>query len=278
MAEQTMNNQAPANSTPTTASTGRPGEQQFLRRERRPFGGRGPRQDRREEDNSEHFEEKVVQVSRVSKKTKGGNQMSFSILVVVGDKKGRVGVGLGKGKDVVSAIKKGAKKAKKNLIIVPMDGGTIPFRVAVKEGAAQIILKPAPKGSGVIAGGPVRAVVEAAGIRDLSSKILGTGNQASNVYATFAALKEIERVVQLKGLKLKSIAEEEAEEAAKVAALQEKAQGQAEATLKAEAHKKSKTGGAKNSTSKADAKAPTKAAPKAKAAPQKPSVKKAESK
>ena len=168
------------------------------------------------------FEEKVVQVSRVSKKTKGGNQFSFSILVVTGDKKGQVGVGLGKGKDVVSAIRKAAKKAKKNLITVPMNGATIPFSVLVKKGAAQVLLKPAPQGSGVIAGGAVRAVVEAAGIRDLSSKILGTSNQASNVYATFAALKKINQMVALKGLKLKSISEMEAEEEKRVQALQEK--------------------------------------------------------
>jgi small subunit ribosomal protein S5 len=169
------------------------------------------------------YEEKVVQVSRVSKKTKGGNQFGFSILVVVGDKKGKVGVGLGKGKDVLSSIKKAVKKAKKNLISVPMDGTTIPFPMRVKDGAAKVLLKPAPKGSGVIAGGAVRSVVEAAGIRDLSAKILGTGNQASNVYATFDALKQMEKLVKLKGIKLKSIVEVEAEEAKKLEKLAEKA-------------------------------------------------------
>ncbi len=162
------------------------------------------------------YEEKVVQVSRVSKKTKGGNQFGFSILVVVGDKKGKVGVGLGKGKDVLSSIKKAVKKAKKNLITVPMDGTTIPFPIRLKDGAAKILLKPAPKGSGVIAGGAIRSVVEAAGIRDLSAKILGTNNQASNVYATFAALKKMQTLVDLKEIKLKSIIEVEAEEAKKL--------------------------------------------------------------
>ncbi len=141
------------------------------------------------------FEEKMVQVSRVSKKTKGGNKMGFSVLMVVGDKKGRVGVGLGKAGDVSAAMKKGVKKAKKKMIVVPTKGTTIPFSVTVKHGAAVVLLKPAPQGSGVIAGGPVRAVVEAAGIRDISSKILGTGNQASNVYATFAALREIQSLM-----------------------------------------------------------------------------------
>ncbi len=173
----------------------------------------GKNQDNMSEEKK--YEEKVVQVSRVSKKTKGGNQFGFSILVVVGDKKGRVGVGLGKGKDVLSSIKKAVKKAKKNMISVPMDGTTIPFPMRVKKGAAKVLLKPAPKGSGVIAGGAVRSVVEAAGIRDLSAKILGSGNQASNVYATFSALRQMEKIVDLKGIKLKSIVEIEAEEAKK---------------------------------------------------------------
>ena len=135
------------------------------------------------------FDERVIQVNRVSKKTKGGNRMSFSVLVVVGDKKGRVGVGLGKARDVSSAIRKAAAYAKKHLITVPIVRGTIPYDVLIKRGAAKILLKPAPEGSGVIAGGAVRSVVEAAGIRNISSKVLGTKNQASNVYASLAALK-----------------------------------------------------------------------------------------
>ena len=158
------------------------------------------------------FEEKVIQISRVSKKTKGGNKIGFSVLMVVGDKKGRVGVGLGKGPEVISAIRKGTKRAKKRMITVPLDGTTIPFAISAKLGAGIVMLKPAPKGSGVIAGGPVRSVVEVAGVRDISSKILGTQNQASSVYATFAALKEISRLVALKNISLKSIAQVEAEE------------------------------------------------------------------
>lgn len=168
------------------------------------------------------FDEKVIQISRVSKKTKGGNKIGFSVLMVVGDKKGRVGVGLGKAGDVLSAIKKGVKRAKKKMITVPLNGTTIPFPIRVKKGAGVVLLKPAPKGSGVIAGGPVRAVVEAAGVRDISSKILGSENQASSVYATFAALQHIQKIVKLKGISLKSIADMEAEEAKKVEALQEK--------------------------------------------------------
>ncbi len=171
----------------------------------------------------QEFEEKVIQISRVSKKTKGGNKVGFSVLMVVGDRKGRVGVGLGKAQDVVSAIKKGIKKAKKKMITVPLDGTTIPFPIRVKKGAGRIMLKPAPKGSGVIAGGPVRAVVEAAGVRDISSKILGSSNQASSVYATFEALKMITTIVAMKGIKLKSIADVEAEEDQKVQELQKQA-------------------------------------------------------
>lgn len=137
------------------------------------------------------FDEKIVQVNRVSKKTKGGNKIGFSVLTVVGDKKGRVGVGLGKAGDVSSAIKKGIALAKKHLVEVPIIEGTIPFEFDIKLGAAKIILKPAPRGSGVIAGGAVRSVVSAAGIQNISSKVLGTKNQASNVYATIEALRRL---------------------------------------------------------------------------------------
>jgi small subunit ribosomal protein S5 len=137
------------------------------------------------------FDEKVIQINRVSKKTKGGNKIGFSVLVVVGDKKGRVGVGLGKAGDVASAIGKAGSYAKKHLITVPTVGTTIPHDILLKRGAAKVFLKPAPAGTGVIAGGAVRAVVEAAGIRDIVSKILGSKNQASNVYATLEALKTL---------------------------------------------------------------------------------------
>lgn len=137
------------------------------------------------------FEEKVVQVNRVSKKTTGGNKIGFSVLVVIGDKKNRVGVGLGQGPEVQSSIKKAVNYAKKHLITVPMKGTTIPHTVSVKVGAAKVLLMPAPAGSGIIAGGAVRAVVAAAGIKDISSKVLGTNNQANNVYATLEALKRL---------------------------------------------------------------------------------------
>jgi small subunit ribosomal protein S5 len=142
------------------------------------------------QNQSREFEEKIVQVNRVSKKTKGGNKIGFSVLVVVGDKKGRVGVGLGGAPDVTSAVRKGVSYAKKHMIRVPMKGTTIPHEVFIKRGAAKVLLKPAPAGTGIIAGGAVRAVVDAAGIHDIVSKILGSKNQASNVYATMKALEQ----------------------------------------------------------------------------------------
>lgn len=142
-------------------------------------------------NNESEFEEKIVQVNRVSKKTKGGNKIGFSVLMVVGDRKGRVGVGLGKAPDVQSSIRKASSYAKKHLINVPLQGTTIPHEITIKVGAARMILKPAAPGTGVIAGGSIRAVVEAAGIQDILSKILGTNNKTSNVYATMEALKKL---------------------------------------------------------------------------------------
>lgn len=141
---------------------------------------------------TQEFFERVIRVNRVSKKTKGGNKRSVSVLVVVGDKRGQVGVGLGKAGDVQSAIKKGSSYAKKHLVKVPLfQNRTIPHRVLIKRGAAKVLLRSAPPGTGIIAGGAVRVVVEAAGIHDVVSKILGTSNQASNVYATLEALSKL---------------------------------------------------------------------------------------
>ena len=141
------------------------------------------------------FFEKVVQVNRVSKKTKGGDKRSLSVLVVVGDRKGRVGVGLGKAADVQSAVRKATTYAKKHTITVPLKGNrTIPHSINIKRGAARVMLKPAQLGTGIIAGGAVRVVVEAAGITDIVSKILGTSNRASNVYATLEALSRLKKI------------------------------------------------------------------------------------
>lgn len=137
------------------------------------------------------FEETVIEIKRISKKTKGGNQIRFSALVVVGDKNGKVGLGLAKATDVRSAIQKSITAARKRMISVPLVGTTIPYSVMEKFSAAKVLLKPAPPGSGIIAGGPMRVVLSAAGIKDAVGKILGTKNKASNVYATLKALGSI---------------------------------------------------------------------------------------
>lgn len=144
------------------------------------------------------FEEKVVKITRVSKKTKGGNKIGFTALVIIGDRKGKVGVALGKANDVLSAIKKGVRRAKKKLIKVPLHGSTIPFEINLKDGAAKIILKPAPEGTGVIAGGSMRSVLELAGVRNVVAKTLGSPNKMSNVRATYKALGEIKKTIDLK--------------------------------------------------------------------------------
>jgi small subunit ribosomal protein S5 len=147
------------------------------------------------------FAETVVEIKRVSKKTKGGNTIRFTALVVVGDRKGKVGIGLSKSLDVSSAIKKAIESAKKRMIQIPIRGQTVPYSVKEKYSAAHVIIKPAPPGSGIIAGGPIRVVLEAAGIRDAVGKILGTKNKASNVYATMRGLKTIAKYDQRKGHK-----------------------------------------------------------------------------
>ncbi len=144
------------------------------------------------------FEETVVQINRISKKTKGGNQIRFSALVVVGDRKGKVGVGISKAHDVRNAIRKAIEAAKRKMITVPLAGTTIPYSVHEKFSAAKVLLRPAPPGSGIIAGGPMRVVLEAAGVKDASGKILGTKNKISNVYATLKALETIAEIRESK--------------------------------------------------------------------------------
>ena len=152
-----------------------------------------------QDQSQKEFSETVVEINRISKKTKGGNQIRFSALVVVGDKKGKVGVGLAKAPDVRSAIRKAITAAQKRMIQVPLVGTTVPYSVHEKFSAAKVLLKPAPAGTGIIAGGPMRVVLEAAGIRDAVGKILGTKNKISNVYATLKALQSISVISQRKG-------------------------------------------------------------------------------
>lgn len=134
------------------------------------------------------FTDKVVQIKRVSKKTKGGNQISFTALVVTGDKKNRVGVGHGRAKSVADAIQKAIAHGRKAMITVKTTNGTITEEIKFKFKGAVVLLRPGKKGSGLIAGGPVRSVVELAGIQDIASKIVGSSNKSVNVWAAFKAL------------------------------------------------------------------------------------------
>jgi small subunit ribosomal protein S5 len=143
------------------------------------------------------LEERVVQINRVAKVVKGGRRFSFSAVVVVGDGQGHVGAGLGKAGEVPEAIRKGVEDAKKNLIRIPTIGTTIPHEVNAEFSAAKVMLKPASQGTGVIAGGSVRAVVEAAGVRDILTKVHGSTNPVNVVRATVEALRDLKSAEQL---------------------------------------------------------------------------------
>jgi len=179
----------------------------------------GGRRDRRDRDNRREsrdggaektaFVERVVTINRVAKVVKGGRRFSFTALVVVGDGDGTVGVGYGKAKEVPAAIAKGVEEAKKHFFKVPRIQGTIPHPIQGEAAAGVVLLKPASPGTGVIAGGPVRAVLECAGIRDVLSKSLGSDNAINVVHATVAALKGLERpesVAARRGLPIEDVA------------------------------------------------------------------------
>src|SRR3954463_9159911 len=159
------------------------------RRDRRDGGG-GPRGAPAEERN---YIERVVAINRVSKVVKGGRRFSFTALVIVGDGDGKVGVGYGKAKEVPAAIAKGVEEAKKHFFDVPRIQGTIPHPIQGEAAAGVVLLKPASPGTGVIAGGPVRAVLECAGVRDVLAKSLGSSNAINVVHATVAALQSLEQ-------------------------------------------------------------------------------------
>jgi small subunit ribosomal protein S5 len=180
------------------------------REQRRGSRERGPRGERRDrEETKSPFLERVVTINRVSKVVKGGRRFSFTALVVVGDGNGLVGVGYGKSKEVPAAIAKGVEEAKKNFFRVPRNASTIPHPVQGEAAAGVVLLRPAAAGTGVIAGGPVRAVLECAGIHDVLSKSLGSSNTINIVHATIAALRQLEEpraVAARRGLPLDEVA------------------------------------------------------------------------
>ena len=158
--------------------------------QRRPGGDRrGPRPGRPGED--KEFDQRILELSRVTRVTKGGKRMRFRACVIIGDRKGRVGYGVAKGLDVQSAVQKAATQAKKRLLVIPLQNETIPHAVERKFAAAVVLVKPAPKGTGVKAGGAVRVVLELAGVPNVVAKILGSSNKINNTKATIAALSAL---------------------------------------------------------------------------------------
>ena len=156
---------------------------------------KGNKRDRREGDSQEkEFEQKLVDLARVTRVTKGGKQMSFRATVVIGDKKGKVGFGMGKASDVSVAINKAVKSARKFMLTVPIKKDTIPHEVLAKFGAGRVLLKPANPGKGIKAGGAMRIVLELAGVPNVTGKILGSNNKINVLYATFEALKKLRKL------------------------------------------------------------------------------------
>ena len=175
-------------------------------RGRKPFNknGRRPLRERKQDE----FEDRTVAVNRVVKTVKGGRKLRFASLIVAGDTKGRVGMGTGKAKEVPDGIKKAAERARKNTIVVPMvKGNTIPHSIVGRHGACRVFLRPAPEGTGIVAGGPVRAVLELAGIRNIYSKVYGSRTAINMVRATVNAIENLKTVEKVAALRGKSVNE-----------------------------------------------------------------------
>ena len=191
-----------AEKTQTTTPQGRTGGPGFRPGGQRRPGGRGRFPRRQTESEMLGLTETVVSINRVSKTVKGGKRFSFGVLVVVGDKKGKVGAGLGKSKDIQFAIQKGAARARKNMTQFPLENGTIPHEIVGNFGAGSVWMKPASQGTGVIAGGGVRNVLEAAGVKNILTKSLGSNNHFSMVYAAIEGLKDLKskaEILKLRG-------------------------------------------------------------------------------
>jgi small subunit ribosomal protein S5 len=154
------------------------------------------------------FEEKVVSIDRVTRVVKGGRRLRFRATVVVGNKKGKVGVGVDKGNEVMTAVQKAVARAKRDMIEVNLSGTTIAHEISARKGGAYVFLKPASEGTGVIAGGAVRAVLEAAGVRDILSKMIGSNSKINNAYATILALKDLKQVAATKTVVVEEVVTE----------------------------------------------------------------------
>ena len=204
--EQELSTEATATETAAAPAQQVEAGEREARRGSRERGPRGERRDR--EETKSQFLERVVTINRVSKVVKGGRRFSFTALVVVGDGNGTVGVGYGKAKEVPAAIAKGVEEAKKGFFRVPRVGNTIPHPVQGEAAAGVVLLRPASAGTGVIAGGPVRAILECAGIHDVLSKSLGSSNTLNIVHATVAALRQLEEpsaVAARRGLSVEEV-------------------------------------------------------------------------